>query len=107
VEAATPGYLGLTSSEVADRVSRGLTNVDTDVKTQSVGQILAKHTLTLFNAVNLGLAALVLTTGEVRNLMFVGAVLFNLVIGVFQDDPRQAPRGQTRHSHAEARARAP
>jgi len=85
VEAATPGYLGLTSSEVADRVSRGLTNVDTDVKTQSVGQILAKHTLTLFNAVNLGLAALVLTTGEVRNLMFVGAVLFNLVIGVFQE----------------------
>jgi cation-transporting ATPase E len=77
--------MGLSSAEVAERVAAGKTNANTDVKTKSVGQILAEHTFTLFNAVNVGMAILVALTGQWRNLLFMGVVLCNLVIGVFQE----------------------
>ena len=76
---------GLTESEVAYRVEAGLTNANTDVKTKTVGQILAEHTLTLFNAVNLAMAILVATTGQWRNMLFMVVVILNIVIGVFQE----------------------
>ncbi|MBP3883477.1 MAG: HAD-IC family P-type ATPase [Olsenella sp.] len=76
---------GLTEDEVSSRVSKGLTNTNTDVKTKSVGRILADHTLTLFNAVNLGMALLVFLTGSYKNMAFVVVVFANLFIGVFQE----------------------
>lgn len=76
---------GLTDAEVADRVARGLTNANTDVKTKSVRQIVAEHALTLFNGVNLALAVLVLLTGQYRNLLFMCVVAANLLIGVVQE----------------------
>ena len=47
---------GLTSEQVERRRSAGLVNYNTDVKTKSLRQILAEHTLTLFNGVNFALA---------------------------------------------------
>ena len=41
---------GLTSAEVAERVSAGKVNSNADVKTKTIGQIFAGHALTLFNA---------------------------------------------------------
>ncbi|MBM6774081.1 HAD-IC family P-type ATPase [Olsenella profusa] len=79
------GHLGLTEAEVAERVAAGRTNANTDVKTKSVRQIVAEHALTLFNAVNLALAVLVLLTGQYRNLLFMVVVLANLLIGVVQE----------------------
>ena len=76
---------GLSDSEVAERVAQGLTNANTDVKTKSVGQIVAEHALTLFNGVNLALAILVLLTGQYRNMLFMCVVGANLVIGVTQE----------------------
>ena len=76
---------GLTAVEVAERVADGRVNINADVKTKSVGQIVAEHALTLFNVVNVGLAALVASTGQYRNMLFVGVVVSNLVIGVFQE----------------------
>ena len=76
---------GLTSEEVAARVVAGQSNVNTDVRTKSVGQILAGHALTLFNLVNLVLAALVLLVGEWRNMLFMGVVVSNFAIGTFQE----------------------
>ena len=82
---AAPALAGLTDAGVAQRVAEGRTNANTDVKTKSVGQILAEHALTLFNAVNLAMALLILFTGEFRNLLFLFVVGANLVIGVFQE----------------------
>ena len=65
---------GLTDDEVAERASRGLINANTDVKTKTVRQIVAEHALTLFNAVNLALAVLVLFTGQYRNMLFMCVV---------------------------------
>lgn len=85
VPAARDDARGLTDEEVAEREAQGLTNANTDVRTKSVRQIVAEHTLTLFNAVNLALALLVLLTGQLRNLMFMLVVLANLLVGVFQE----------------------
>ena len=76
---------GLTSAQVAQRVAAGQTNAATDVKTKSVGRILAEHTFTLFNAVNVAMAAMVAITGQYRNMLFMGVVLANLFIGIFQE----------------------
>lgn len=76
---------GLTSNEVAERVAQGRVNTNADVKTKSVPQILRDHTFTFFNAVNVVLAALVALTGEYENMLFMGVVLSNLVIGIFQE----------------------
>ena len=46
--------VGLSSAEVEERIAAGKTNANTDVKTKSVGQILAEHSFTLFNAVKMG-----------------------------------------------------
>ena len=76
---------GLSADEVAYREEAGLTNANTDVHTKTIGQILAEHTFTLFNAVNLIMAILVATTGAWRNMLFMVVVVLNIVIGVFQE----------------------
>ena len=76
---------GLTDAEVAERIAEGRTNANTDVRTKSVGQIVAEHALTLFNGVNLALALLVLFTGQYRNMLFLCVVGANLLIGVTQE----------------------
>lgn len=80
-----PELYGLTDEEVAERVAEGRVNARADVKTKSVGQIMRDHTFTFFNAVNLCLAVLVMITGQYRNMLFMGVVLSNLVIGIVQE----------------------
>ncbi|MDY2778094.1 MAG: HAD-IC family P-type ATPase [Collinsella sp.] len=75
---------GLTSDEVRDRIDRGLVNVNTELKTKSIRQLVIENTCTLFNFVNVILAALVLTTGAFKNLTFLGVVLLNTSIGIIQ-----------------------
>lgn len=83
---ASEGHLvGLSYDEVAKRVADGRVNTNTDVRTKSVGRILAEHTFTFFNAVNLAMACLVAITQQWRNMLFVGVVLANIAIGVFQE----------------------
>ncbi len=76
---------GLTSAQVADRVAQGLVNVDASPKTKSILQIVADHAFTLFNAVNILLAALVFITGSYRNMLFLLIVFANMAIGIFQE----------------------
>lgn len=78
-------YQGLSSAEVQERVQKGLKNVDTTPATKTVRQIVLSHCLTLFNAVNLTLAILVIAVGSYRNLLFMGVVISNTLIGIFQE----------------------
>ena len=80
-----PPLAGLTQAEVAQRVREGRVNVNADVPTKTVPQIVAEHALTLFNGVMVVLAVLVLLTGRVTNMLFVIPVVANLVIGAFQE----------------------
>ena len=67
------------------RVAEGKVNTNADVKTKSVPQIVRDHTMTFFNGINLVLAILVMITGQYRNMLFMGVVLSNLVIGIVQE----------------------
>ena len=78
-------YEGLMSKEVAERVSAGKVNTNTDVKTKSIAQIIAEHSFTLFNIVNVLMALLVVVTGQYKNALFMSVVLANLIIGIVQE----------------------
>lgn len=76
---------GLSSKEVKERVKAGLVNGDCNVKTKSVGQIIFTNVFTLFNGVNVFLAVCVAMVHSYKNLMFMGVVLWNILIGVVQE----------------------
>lgn len=81
----TSGVTGLTSSEVAARIAAGQVNVDAGVKTRSIRQIIAQNSCTLFNAINVVLAVLVLFTGSYKNILFMLVILCNTAIGIVQE----------------------
>lgn len=52
---------------------------------KSYRTIFQSNLLTLFNAINVFLAFLVLLTGSLRNMLFMGVVFFNALIGIVQE----------------------
>lgn len=76
---------GLSSAEVAQRIAAGAQNITTDHTSKTVKQIIQANLFTLFNGLNALLAILVLFTGEYRNMLFMGVVIFNTAIGIFQE----------------------
>ncbi|WP_180342492.1 HAD-IC family P-type ATPase [Actinomyces wuliandei] len=75
------GAQGLSSAEVADRVSRGLTNAYEEKTSRSVAQILRANLLTVFNAI-LGVAlVLVLVFGHWADALFGIVLLLNTSTG--------------------------
>lgn len=77
--------VGLTSAEAEERAKNGLSNGDMDVKTKSVKRIFFDNIFTFFNMINAVLAVLVLLVGDIRNVLFMGIILANTVIGIFQE----------------------
>ena len=76
---------GLSKKQVEERISSNLVNYDTSVKTKSVKQIVIKNVFTIFNIVNVFLACMVLFTGSFKNLLFMGGVICNTIISIFQE----------------------
>lgn len=52
---------------------------------RSKAQIICSHTITYFNILNLVLAALVVISGQYKNMLFMGIVIFNSLIGIIQE----------------------
>lgn len=52
---------------------------------RSTSQIIRAHTLTYFNLLNLILAGLVLLSGQYKNMLFMGIVISNSLIGIIQE----------------------
>ena len=77
--------VGLTKEQVQERIDKRCTNVQPNVITKSYFQIFRSNLLTLFNFVNIFLASAVLIYGNVKNVLFIGLVVANAVIGVFQE----------------------
>ncbi len=79
-------FLGLSSDEVRQRISDGKVNVSTNVKTKSIKRICIDNICTIFNLINVILFFAVLFVGAPpKNLLFIGVVLFNTGIGIFQE----------------------
>lgn len=78
-------YKGLTSGEVSERVEKGLVNVSDNNIFKTKKEIIITHTVTYFNFLNLFLGVLVLISGQYRNMTFMGVIIINSVIGIFQE----------------------
>ena len=81
---ATPAT-GLTEEEAARRAEMGLDNRHKADAGKSVGQILAGNFFSLFNMLNFALAACLILVGSYRNMLFLGVVFSNTLIGTVQE----------------------
>lgn len=82
---AVPTISGLNSSEVADRVERGLVNSVPETSTRTIGQIVRGNVVTPINVVIGVLAALVIAAGSPKDALFAGVIVANSVVGIVQE----------------------
>lgn len=78
-------YTGLSSAEVKQRVAQGLVNTTGAGVSKSKKEIIMTHTLTYFNFLNLFLGVIVILSGQIKNLTFMGVIIINSIIGIFQE----------------------
>lgn len=76
---------GLSSHEVEYRMNNGLSNDDKIKYTRTTKEIILSNSITLFNILNLSLLVLVLTTGSIQNTLFIGTIVFNTIIAIYQE----------------------
>ena len=76
---------GLTNKEVLYKTNAGLVNNEVIKNSRTTKEIIRGNTITLFNFIHLILFILVLTTGSIANASFVLAILFNTIIGIYQE----------------------
>lgn len=76
---------GLNTMEVERRRRDGLANQAVASPSRTVGKIYFDNIFTLFNVLNLVIASLIIAAGDFRNLLFMGVVLSNTAIGIFQE----------------------
>ena len=75
---------GLTSQQVDALVAEGKTNYIKSESDMSVKRIIFRNVFTYFNGIFALLTALVITTGEIKNLMFLPIIVANTLIGIIQ-----------------------
>ena len=78
-------YKGLSSADAKKAADAGLINESTQKSTRSAYAIIASNLCTLFNLVNFILALLLFYVGSYKNMLFMGVVISNLLIGVVQE----------------------
>ena len=76
---------GLTQAEVARRAEAGQSNRQTAEPGKSVPRIVADNLFTLFNLLNFALAGCLALVGSWRNMLFLGVVFSNTLIGTVQE----------------------
>lgn len=76
---------GLSAEEVRERVEQGKVNAVSTVKTKSIRRIFYDNICTLFNLINVLLFVSLILVGSFKNLLFIGVVLTNTVIGIVQE----------------------
>lgn len=76
---------GLTQQEVEQRIELGKVNIDESKPEKTLGSIMIKNIFTLFNLINIILAVAVFLVGSYKNMLFIGVVFFNTIIGIVQE----------------------
>lgn len=76
---------GLTKGEVIERCEKELVNGDFNLPSKSIKQIWKDNCLTFFNLINIVLAAFVIAVGSFKNCLFLGIIICNTAIGIFQE----------------------
>ena len=81
-----PDYVsGLSADQVSERVRQGLVNGGNELKTKSVSRIVRDNLITPFNILNSVLAGLILSVASYKNLLFMGVIVANTLIGILQE----------------------
>ena len=75
---------GLTAAEAQARVQAGQANRQTAQPGKSIPQIVGENLFTLFNLLNFALAFCLALVGSWRNMLFLGVVFSNTLIGTVQ-----------------------
>ena len=81
---ATP-FTGLSEAQAAERAAHGQGNHMPANVDGGVAAIVRRNVFTLFNLLNCVLAVLLFWVGSYRNLLFMGVVVCNAVIGLIQE----------------------
>ncbi len=76
---------GLSKKQVAERIRQGRVNRVSRKNTNSIGKIILKNTLTIFNLVNLILAIMIVIVGSYKNLLFVLIAIANTLISIINE----------------------
>ncbi len=76
---------GLTSKQVEKRMSENLNYTDVSVPTKTIKRIISDNFFTLFNFLNFGLALAIILVGAFKNVLFIGTVIFNMIISTVQE----------------------
>src|SRR5256885_14152422 len=76
---------GLSSAQVAERRSRGLTNAGGEHTSRSVAHILRANILTRFNLILGVLLAVILVVGQPQDALFGVVLVTNALIGIGQE----------------------
>ena len=83
---------GLSEKDVATRIEKGLINGDFNIPSKSIKQIFKDNCLTFFNLLNVILALFIVAVAimegsfaELKNCLFLGVILCNTAIGIFQE----------------------
>ena len=76
---------GLTDEEAAAAAGNGLSNKPSEEAGKTVLRIIASNTFTWFNLLNILLAAALAVVGAYRNMLFLGVVVSNTLIGIIQE----------------------
>ena len=76
---------GLSSAETAAREKAGKGNRAKDTASRSVLGILSSNLFTFFNFLNIALALCLVSVHSYRNMLFLGVVISNTVIGTVQE----------------------
>ena len=81
----TKSLLGLSSSDVAERIADGRTNRIPDAPVRTTRQILQANVLTPVNGIMSALLVLILIAGFPGDALFAGVIIANSFIGVVQE----------------------
>ena len=80
----TPEY-GLTGAQVRARVNAGWVNTPVDPPSKTTKQIILDNTFTYFNLIFFILALAVIAVQQWLNLTFMGVIIVNTLIGIYQE----------------------
>ncbi|MEG2413673.1 MAG: HAD-IC family P-type ATPase, partial [Clostridia bacterium] len=77
--------VGLNDEQIEERRVRNYTNIQPNIITKSYTKIFTSNVFTLFNIINFFLASVVIVYGQLKNALFIGIIVFNMIIGIIQE----------------------
>lgn len=76
---------GLSAEEVIEKRSKGEGECQGESITRTPGQIVRDNLCTRFNALNFLIAVLLFAAGAYSNMLFIGVIILNILIGIAQE----------------------